>query len=83
MSGDSLESLASVVYEKAKELCKVAKDNGFESNLDKIPGSLLSRVTSLKTRKELIEATKDLLQLVMGPTEYLYSLALSVGEIFH
>ncbi|KAJ5734956.1 uncharacterized protein N7483_000081 [Penicillium malachiteum] len=77
MSDLSLEWLGSIIYAKAKALSRLAAKNGDPPILDGTIRSNSSSASIVTTRNELIQATNELLQLVMMPSEYLLSLALS------
>ncbi|OGE49862.1 hypothetical protein PENARI_c019G02846 [Penicillium arizonense] len=80
MSSSTLESLASTVYAKAKELAELTKEHGVGPSIESPGGSDLSTIAPLKTRNELIRAAKDLIYLAMGPTDHVLSPAWSAGD---
>ncbi|KAJ5724250.1 hypothetical protein N7488_002285 [Penicillium malachiteum] len=76
MSDLSVESLGSAVYAKAKALSRLTH-SPTPSGTTK---SDFPSGSALTARYELIQATKELLQLVMLPSEYLFTLALSGAD---
>ncbi|KAJ5608725.1 hypothetical protein N7528_009292 [Penicillium herquei] len=80
MSDLSLESLGSTVYAKAKALSTLTAENEHSPTPSGTTKSDLSSASTLTARHELIQATKELLQLVMLPSEYLLTLALSGAD---
>ncbi|KAJ5703311.1 hypothetical protein N7493_011700 [Penicillium malachiteum] len=80
MSDLSLEALGSIVYAKAKALSRLAAENDNSPTRNGTIRSDSSSAIILMARHELIQAAKELLQLVMMPSEYLLSLALSGAD---